>query len=487
MSITHVNNPTSRLRFGVARIDITPPVGIYHRLWGAARHDRATGIHRAITAEVMVFGALDSGSDSASDSPLYFIRAQLDLAGLVQSQHDGLVHTLAKCGGVEPDQVVISFSHSHSSGWFVPDRFDLPGGELIPGYLQELDEKIGEVCKQALQNVQEVSISYAKGSSTLAGNRDYWDEARGNYACGFNPETPADDTVMVARVSNSAGQLMALIVNYGCHPTTLAWDNSLLSPDYVGALRETVEQATGATCVFLLGACGDLGPRQGFVGDTAVADRNGRQVGYAALSALESMDPPLTDFEYTGPVVSGATLGTWAPVAMNEARLAGSTLLAGGTYQVDLAVRDRPDRAQLEQELAEWNARAATANSEGDVENERDSRAYAERARRWLARLDDLPTADTFPMQYSVYRMGDAIWVTCGGEPYSLLQTELRRRFPNHPLLISPVSGDLQVAYLLPKDRYGKGLYQEEPSILAQGCLEGLIDAIDKRIQALLV
>lgn len=483
MSITHVNNPTSRLRFGVARIDITPPVGIYHRLWGAARHDRATGVHRPITAEVMVFGAFDV----APDGPPYLIRAQLDLAGLVQSQHDGLVRTLAESGGVKPEQVVISFSHSHSSGWFVPDRFNLPGGELIPGYLEELDAKIGRVCKQAMQNVQEVSISYAKGSCTMAGNRDYWDEARGNYACGFNPETPGDDTVMVARVTNRVGEVISVLVNYGCHPTSLAWDNSLISPDYVGALRETVEQATGATCVFLLGACGDLGPREGFVGEPAVADRNGRQVGYAALSALESMDPPLTDFEYIGPVVSGATLGAWTPVPISAERLAETTLLTGGTYHVDLAVRTRPDRAQLEQDLAEWNARAAAANVQGDIETERDSRAYAERARRWLARLDDLPPADTFLMQYSVYRLGDAIWVTCGGEPYSLLQTELRSRFPNQPLLVSPVSGDLQVAYLLPKDRYGKGLYQEEPSILAQGCLEGLIDAIDERIQALLV
>ena len=482
MSITHLNNPTSRLRFGLARTDITPPVGIYHRLWGAARHDRATGIHCPVTAEVMAFGALED----APDAPPYLIRAQLDLAGLVQAQHEELVRILAEVGRVAPAQVVISFSHSHSSGWFVPDRFNLPGGELIPGYLEELYEKIGQAGQQAVANRQEASISYARGSSTMAGNRDYWDAERGSYACGFNPNSPADDTVMVARVSNTAGQTTAVIVNYACHPTTLAWDNSLLSPDYVGALRETVEQATGATCVFLLGACGDLGPREGFVGDTAVADRNGRQVGYAALSALESMDAPLMDFAYTGPVVSGATLGTWAPIPMSNERLAATTQIAGGCYHVELPIRERPDRAQLEQELAEWNARAEAAQTQGDLKAAGDSRAYAERARRWLARLDDFPPGDTFPVQYSVHRLGDAIWITCGGEPYSLLQTELRRRFPAHPLLISPVSGDLQVAYLLPHDRYGKGLYQEEPSILAQGCLEKLIDAIGERVQALI-
>src|SRR5687767_10440034 len=108
MSTTHINNPTSRLRFGLGRTDITPPVGIYHRLWGAARHDRATGVHRPITCEVMVFGSLDD----VPDAPPRHIRAVLDLAGLIQTQHEGLVNILAEAGGIAPNQVVISFSHS---------------------------------------------------------------------------------------------------------------------------------------------------------------------------------------------------------------------------------------------------------------------------------------------------------------------------------------------------------------------------------------
>ncbi|MCC6454504.1 MAG: hypothetical protein IT328_06150 [Caldilineaceae bacterium] len=481
MSTTHLNNPTSRLRFGLARMNITPPVGIYHRLWGAARHDRATGVHRPLTCEVMAFGALGD----APGTPPHHLRAVLDLPGLVEAQHEELVRVLAESCGVPHSQVVISFSHTHSSGWFVPDRFNLPGGELIPGYLRDLNEKGRQAGEQAVAAMQEVSISYAKGQSNMAGNRDYWDAERGLYACGFNPDAPADDTVMVARVTNAAGELAAVIVNYACHPTTLAWDNSLISPDYVGALRETVEQATGVTSVFLQGACGDLGPRHGFVGDTAVADSNGRQVGFAALSALESIDPPLSDFAYTGPVVSGATLGTWAPTPLSDARLAATATLAGACHHVDLPIRERPDRAQLERDLAEWNAKSDAAAAQGDLQAAGDARAYAERARRWIARLDDLPPGDTFPVQFSVHRLGDAIWISCGGEPYNLLQVDLRRRFPNHPLLISPISGDLQVAYLLPQDRYGKGLYQEEPSILAPGCLEGLIEAISAQVEAL--
>ncbi|MCB0183803.1 MAG: hypothetical protein KDE31_06045, partial [Caldilineaceae bacterium] len=104
----------------------------------------------------------------------------------------------------------------------------------------------------------------------------------------------------------------------------------------------------------------------------------------------------------------------------------------------------------------------------------------------WRMRVQQLEDRPTAPFHYTVYRLGDAFWVTTGGEPYSVIQSELRRRFPHHPILFSPLAHDFQVAYLLPSDRYGRGLYQEEPSILAQGCLEILIEAIAERIMELL-
>jgi hypothetical protein len=48
------------------------------------------------------------------------------------------------------------------------------------------------------------------------------------------------------------------------------------------------------------------------------------------------------------------------------------------------------------------------------------------------------------------------------------------------------LAGDPQISYILAKNRYGKGLYQEETSILAPGGLEILIEAISARIDELL-
>src|SRR5438093_6459168 len=63
-SIIEVNTPQSRCRFALAWADITPPIGIYHRMWGAAKHERATGVHRPLRATVAVFAPLDCENSS---------------------------------------------------------------------------------------------------------------------------------------------------------------------------------------------------------------------------------------------------------------------------------------------------------------------------------------------------------------------------------------------------------------------------------------
>jgi hypothetical protein len=50
--MTHLDTPQSICRVGIARCDVTRPVGIYHRMGGAAIRDRAIGVHRPLTANL---------------------------------------------------------------------------------------------------------------------------------------------------------------------------------------------------------------------------------------------------------------------------------------------------------------------------------------------------------------------------------------------------------------------------------------------------
>ena len=80
----------------------------------------------------------------------------------------------------------------------------------------------------------------------MASNRDFYDEENKLYATGHNPDEIIENPLTVVRVCNENDTPTLFIIHYGCHPTTLAWDNSLISPDFVGSLREIVEGETGS-------------------------------------------------------------------------------------------------------------------------------------------------------------------------------------------------------------------------------------------------
>jgi hypothetical protein len=108
-----------------------------------------------------------------------------------------------------------------------------------------------------------------------------------------------------------------------------------------------------------------------------------------------------------------------------------------------------------------------------------------ERATRRLIRVAHLPDASSLTYDVPLWKMGNAVWVSLNGEHYNILQTELRGRFPNHTLVIGTIANGSDVWYLPDSDSFGKGLYQEEASILGQGSLEKLIAALDNAIREL--
>ncbi len=48
-------------QIGIARADVTPPVGIYARNWGAAKHDLARAVHRPLTLTAMTLTSAAGG------------------------------------------------------------------------------------------------------------------------------------------------------------------------------------------------------------------------------------------------------------------------------------------------------------------------------------------------------------------------------------------------------------------------------------------
>lgn len=445
---------------GVARRDVTPPVGIYMRDWGAARHDVAEGVHRPLTATALVMRPLDA------DEPVLALVA-LDIGWFPYLPDERRIRgSVLRETGLNEDAVLINFSHAHAGAYINSQLTDKPGAHLIVPYINDLTNALTEAIVEARGAMRPAWITYGHGRCALAANRDFWAPDIGRYACGYNPAAPADDTVLVARVTGEDGAIIATLVNYACHPTTLAWQNRLLSPDYVGAMRETLESIYGAPCLFLYGAAGDLGPREGFVGDLAVADRNGRQLAYAAAAAIEGLPPPASRFVYTGVVASGANLATWAYQPLDEpARRRCATLRHHKTI---VPLQRKPDLAPID--------------PPGDNRSDPIVEAVKASRRRLLqAALGDDPV---YPMPLWFWRLGDALLVACPNEAYAQMQVELRTRFHHHPVLVLGCTNGT-LGYLPPRDTYGSGLYQEQQSPFLPGCLEQTIAAAISGLESL--
>ena len=73
-----------------------------------------------------------------------------------------------------------------------------------------------------------------------------------------------------------------------------------------------------------------------------MADRNGRQLGYAAAAAIEALPPPGTRFVSTGIVASGANLGTWAYRPWEDAQRVVSGRLEAALTHVELPRKEQP-------------------------------------------------------------------------------------------------------------------------------------------------
>lgn len=448
--------PVTAAEVGMARQDITPPIGIRSNSWPLSDWEQSSGIHRPMTLTALAVVPPEE-------------KAQVILAldagfwGRVDDEW-GVRGRVLKALGLKPEQLIICLSHTHSGPLLTSTSASLPGGEHILAYYDLLVGAAVVAASEALSSRSPGRIQWTTGTSALAGNREL--DLDGRAIVGFNPAETADDTVLVGRVTAADGLLVGTIVNYACHPTTLAWQNSLISPDYVGAMREVVETETGALCMFLQGASGELAPREQYTGDIEVADRHGRGLGHAVLAALETMPPAGTELELTGIAESGAPLGLWAstegPVS------ADSTAFGGQVVPVEITLREL---ATLEELRERW----------ADI----DPRSIEERLTRARNQRDGYITGPTVMHPVWVWHWGEAFVVAQPGEAYSYLQTTLRKRFPDSPVIVVNLSNGPGFVYLPTEEAYERGAYQAWQTPFAPGCVDLVADAATEAIVAL--
>lgn len=451
-----------RAQIGFSRREITPPFGIYGRMWGASNHDESEGSHKPLFVTAMAFAA------GRKEKPAVLVgidAASLgDLAG-----REGLEIRNATLSalGIPDSHLMLACSHTHASPWAARSRAHMPGGELIEPYIAMVTSAVIEACKEAVYQMEESIITFAKGSCTLASNRDMIDPHNPDrFLTGYNPQVPADDTVMVGRVVRVRDQkITGTLVNYACHPTTLGWDNKLISPDYVGSMREIVEGATDhAPTLFLQGASGELGPAHQYVGDASVADHHGKQLGYAALAALAGMNAPGRRMEFIRAVESGAPLGFWEPVEYPVPEI-----VAVDAQPTALPTKPWPTIDELDDALRE----------------EKDSFAR-ERLFRKRSIASLMGAGSGITLTSFGWRIGKVLFVGAQCEVYSYWQKELRERYPEYGVVAITCVDYEAIGYVVPDELHDLNLYQAWQPPFGKGVMQALLAGSEKVLNKVL-
>ncbi|MHC4736951.1 MAG: neutral/alkaline non-lysosomal ceramidase N-terminal domain-containing protein [Planctomycetota bacterium] len=251
------------LKAGFAKIDITPPVGVWLSGY-ASRNKPSEGISDELYAKAMV---LDDGQNKIAIVSADLLWFPLEITAEIRG-------TVKKKAGIPESNVLVCATHTH----FGPkidkirkDWPDTPASKVDKSYVEKLTKRITESISTAAKNTKQVKLGVVKGDiSEIVYNRRT-KRPDGKVAMTFrlppaDPNLvfgPIDPEVAILRVEDTSGALVGTIVNYACHPVCGATDNQefySISADYPGYTAQVVEQMEGGICLFALGTSGNMNP-----------------------------------------------------------------------------------------------------------------------------------------------------------------------------------------------------------------------------------
>ncbi len=217
-----------------------------------------------------------------------------DLLGMDEKYLKNIRHRCAEILGVNDSYVILSCTHTHSG----PNTRTLPAYPevLEKAYLEELIKWTADALQILLQQIPiDTDVFYYSANCTQNVNRRYIGPEN---SCSFLPHRR--DMIRIADgvtdrelglmyfFDKNTKQPVYTIGNFAAHPLAghaPGLGSHRISADYPGEFRRYLQAESGAECMFVSGAAGDMIP----IGDETGRDA-ARQVGIAlARAALDGM------------------------------------------------------------------------------------------------------------------------------------------------------------------------------------------------------
>lgn len=402
----------TNLRAGIARVDITPPVPI-DCMGFVRRSEPAIDVLAPLTATALVV------HDDETDDRVAIVA--FDLVGIGVEQGRRVRHQIGELIGCPAENVLLNYSHTHAGPHTFGDGPKLGGdlrhvNEVERAYIESIPHLLVSAAHRAKLDLEPVRIGAATGSADGISVNRRERTADGRTILGWNPDGVLDTDVPVVRIDRADGTAKAVLVGFACHPVVLGGEHPMVGPDYPGAVRDVIESATGATCMFLMGAAGDVLPLEGFHEHEGPERRFGERVAYEALAAfsrIRTSDTTIERIEYGS--VTPITLFRHVPVSDTPPQRVG-----GATEVVEFPLKPLPDLETIERELDDYRSAVEAARADGADQARLNPLDYhviwAESARQQL--LDG--TAQTsVDGTLQVIRIGDVAFAAIPGEPFN--------------------------------------------------------------------
>ena len=437
---------------GVARVDITPPIGIAHAGWGAQVHERAAGVDMPLTATAL---ALRGGEQTV-------VIIDIDLGYLWDATAAAARQAISELTGLPESNIRLSYTHTHSGpilerGW---SSWMGAGGEMVGPYTASLPGRLAGVAWAAVNDLRPARIAGGAGSCGINVNRRFQRPEDGAVVVGRNWGGVVDREVQVLRIDGVDGKPLAAVVDYACHPIVVGPDNDLITPDFPGVVKQVVEQSTGAPCLYLQGAAGNIGPIDGVAsGGVHAYKRLGAILGLEASRIWWEIETERRQERYDGTLESGAPLAKYA----TEPVPAPDRTLRVGTRPMDLPVRQLPPPDALAAEFQEHATRLNHLRASGGSEEEIRWETMRSKRTAMRAQLSEQLQGQTHrTLEAQAFVIGDDIaLIAMPGEPFAEIGLGVKAGSPFQYTLFSGYS-NVGWAYIPAADAYPLGGYEVE-------------------------
>ena len=291
MACSGNNKPGTRstLLIGIAEVNYTPEAGL--DLVGNYRGDdyASRGVHDSLYAKALV----------ASDGKgLKTAIISIDICNLPWESCDYIRNHIASLTDIEAENIMVMATHTHSGP---PSGLDAPKAK-------EYLARAAEAVIQANADLKPTVVSVGRSTETrISHNRRLrcidgtthmcWEKLEPGYV--VEPWGSIDPEVIVLSLEQE-GREKGVMVNFGCHATTLTGSNWLYSADYPGYLSEAIRKVKGEDflTVFCNGCCGNVTQvdyRVGFPSTFQECQRIGYILAVSAMEAMRNSKPVSTD------------------------------------------------------------------------------------------------------------------------------------------------------------------------------------------------